>query len=1030
MRYFILVILLNSYNIIYSQNSIYNDIGKNRIQYDSFDWEVMYSNNFEFYYNSNALNIAEIASSHLESTFSEFTNNVGHQPFQKTKVFIYNSEKDKKQSNIGINETDKFLSSNLNFNNRIIFKVAYSSNINIFKRNLSYEFSKVLISDLMHGNLSFAKRFGKVSFINIPKWFSDGAARFLAYGWDLEMDNIIRDYFLTENKKSLNKITDEQSVFIGQSIWNYISIIYGKNTISNIINLTKIIRNPEKAISSSLGVNFNSFIENWSNYYYSNITNKYKRQELQNSKNLKFKNFDKIIDLKKNSSSEYIVFSAIKGNLKKLILYNIGSHKIKVLDKIRFSTKDESYFIKWKDSENIAYIKNIKGENILISRNIYTNNKSYKSLNKFDKIHGFSFNSNQNLIAISASVNNQSDIYLLSANSSNLKKITDDKSHDIHPSFLKNSTSIIFSSNRRHTKLDSINTFNDTNNFYNLFLYNLDTTSNELFQITNSLSNNIKASPLSNNEILFLSDIKGIRNIYKTKVNGNLKQITDFNTNVINFSFDEKTNNLSYNFLYEGDYIIKEINNFNTDISNFGNQTSRVDYLQSQNLINENKRKIEKEIKKNNVDFESTENFSFEGDNKLQSSILKNIGKNKNRKTRLGNNYRYSVIKNNFNSFLKIDPQEGLGTQIESDFIELFEDHKFYATAFLPFSSLKSSDIFTEYTFLKKRFDFKLSFKRNILFAEDSENFIYHKYLYSQINLNISYPLSEFSRFEISPFYSTYKYNDLDYRIFNNTPPSFLFYEKNNFYGYFLNFKYDNTKKLSYNLESGTKFKISLKNYQTENKENSFKNFSVDLSHHQQITENIIFSSRIYYGNSFGENPYKYMLGGVKNSLIRQFEDKGVNDPLLISNGYNNYNFIFGEYVNLRGYNFNKFDGYKVLVLNSELRIPLIKAISGINVSSSFLNSLQIAGFFDLGSSWNINSPFSNKSDVNTWIIKEPGSVFQAEIENSKNPWLASYGLSLRSFITDYYIKIDIAKPIEDYQIKNTKYHISFGYSF
>ena len=27
-------------------------------------------------------------------------------------------------------------------------------------------------------------------------------------------------------------------------------------------------------------------------------------------------------------------------------------------------------------------------------------------------------------------------------------------------------------------------------------------------------------------------------------------------------------------------------------------------------------------------------------------------------------------------------------------------------------------------------------------------------------------------------------------------------------------------------------------------------------------------------------------------------------------------------------------------------------------------------------------------------------------------------------------ISEDIAKPIEDYQIKNTKYHISFGYSF
>ena len=176
MRYIFLMFLFFTNNYIYSQNSIYNNIGKNRIQYESFDWEVMYTSNFEFYYNSNALDVVEIASIHLESTFSEYTNNIGHQPFQKTKVFIYNSEKDKRQSNIGINETNKFLSSNLNLNNRIIFKVAFNEDINMFKRKLSYEFSKVLIRDLMHGNLSFAKRFGKVSFINIPEWFSEGAA--------------------------------------------------------------------------------------------------------------------------------------------------------------------------------------------------------------------------------------------------------------------------------------------------------------------------------------------------------------------------------------------------------------------------------------------------------------------------------------------------------------------------------------------------------------------------------------------------------------------------------------------------------------------------------------------------------------------------------------------------------------------------------------------------------------------------------------------------------------------------------------
>ena len=1029
MRYLIFIYLFTFSLTVNSQNEIYN-IGKNRIQYKSFDWEVMYTNNFEFYYNANALNIAEIASSFLEDKFSELTNNIGHQPFKKTKVFIYNSEREKEQSNIGINEADEFLFSNLSLNNRIIFKVAYNNDLNVFKNNLSYEFNKVLIRDLMHGNLSFAKRFGKVSFINIPEWFSDGAARYLAYGWDMEMDNVIRDYFLTKQKKSLNKISDEQSIYIGQSIWNYISVTYGKNTISNIINLTKIIRNPEKAISSSLGINYNNFIQNWSNYYYSSISSRYSRDELRNPELNQVNNFGKVIDLKKNQSGEFILFSAIKGNYKRLVLYNIKQKKFKVLDRIKSSEKNNTYFIDWKNDENISYIKNLKGENNLITRNIYSNNKTYKSLYRFEKINGFSFNTKQNLIALSATVSNQSDIYLLSASSDNLKKLTDDKYHDIYPSFLNNSTSVIFSSNRNSIDLENIQSSENVSEYYNLYLYNLDTTSTKLYKLTNTLANNIKAKPLTDNKVLYLSDIRGISNIFTLSIDGNSKQVTDFNTNIINYFYDEIDKNLYFNNLFEGNIIARNISDFDISESRFGTQTSRVDYIQSQRSNIKKREKIKREIIEDNINFETTENFAFEGENKLKSSILKNIEINRDNRRRIGNKYNYSVIKNNFNSFLRIDPQEGLGTQVESDFIELFEDHKFYASAFLPFSSLKSSDIFTEYSFLKKRFDFRLSFDRKILFTEDSENFVYHKYLYNQINFNISYPISEFSRFEIAPFYSTYKFNDLDYRIFNNTPPSFLFYEKNNFYGYFLNFMFDNTNKISYNLEKGTRLKVSFRNYQTENDANTFKNFSVDLSHHQPISENIIFSSRLYYGNSFGENPYKYMLGGVKNSLIRKFEDKGVNDPLLVSNGFNNHNFIFGEYINLRGYDFNKFDGYKVLVLNSEFRIPLVKALTGLNVSSSFLNSLQVAGFFDLGSSWNINSPFSNKSDVNTWIIKEPGSVFQAEIENSKNPWLASYGISLRSFITDYYVKIDIAKPVEDYQVKDTKFHISFGYSF
>ena len=79
---------------------------------------------------------------HIEENFSKLSSNVGHQPFKKTKIFIYNSLIDLKQSNIGINENDLFLNTTSNFNNKIQFKVAFQNNISAFKRDLNFEISK------------------------------------------------------------------------------------------------------------------------------------------------------------------------------------------------------------------------------------------------------------------------------------------------------------------------------------------------------------------------------------------------------------------------------------------------------------------------------------------------------------------------------------------------------------------------------------------------------------------------------------------------------------------------------------------------------------------------------------------------------------------------------------------------------------------------------------------------------------------------------------------------------------------------
>jgi hypothetical protein len=50
------------------------------------------------------------------------------------------------------------------------------------------------------------------------------------------------------------------STLAGQSIWNYIAERYGYTTIQNILNLTRITRDVEVGISSSLNVPYKVFL--------------------------------------------------------------------------------------------------------------------------------------------------------------------------------------------------------------------------------------------------------------------------------------------------------------------------------------------------------------------------------------------------------------------------------------------------------------------------------------------------------------------------------------------------------------------------------------------------------------------------------------------------------------------------------------------------------------------------------------------------------------------------------------------------
>ena len=218
-----------------------------------------------FYFYDGGEENARAAIEFMEEEFNRITDVLGYAPYAKTKIFLYNSKTDLQQSNKGLYEVPYTIGGQTNFV-KLQAEIAYPGTMEGFKRELLFQITHLLINDMMFGG-SLSDMFQSAYLLSLPAWFMDGAALYVAHGWDIAMDDFVRDYFQNNNFRKLKRLTGEEAKLLGQSIWNYIAIKHGRSNISNVLNLTRIIRNEENSIASTLGLPFKQFLLNWETYY-------------------------------------------------------------------------------------------------------------------------------------------------------------------------------------------------------------------------------------------------------------------------------------------------------------------------------------------------------------------------------------------------------------------------------------------------------------------------------------------------------------------------------------------------------------------------------------------------------------------------------------------------------------------------------------------------------------------------------------------------------------------------------------------
>ncbi len=1072
-----------------AQNST-EEFGKNRIQFRQFDWQYLSGENFDVYYYDSRKGVAQEALEFLEAEFDRITDQIDYPPYFKTKVFLYNSLADLRQSNIGLNRNIYKTSGETNFIKPYV-EVAHLGTAQEFKEELLFKMSELMINEMMYGG-NLKDIFQSAILQNLPDWFSQGASLYVAKGWSIEMDDYIRQLMHTKKANHATKLTGKQAAFVGQSIWNFITEKYGKSSMANILNYTRVTRNEEKSIMITLGISFRQLLIEWQRFYseMEGVVAKsyvvpddslhFTRQDNRTTEftTIKISPDGRNIAYAENDRGRYVVKVRSLENGRERTIISGGS---KVIGQ-RVDYRQP--IIAWSDANTLGVIAVKYGQYVFWLYDLSTRTKLPRELEKFSNIRSFDFSGNGRLVIMSADFEGKSDLFLLSTRRDRVKRLTNDLFDDLDPSFIPNSNRVVFSSNRTNDTLRSVTKpqFQQLSNNYNLFIYDLDSTNLRLTRVTNTVSKDIMPIAIDDNSFLYLTDQRGIINLFKfNRATGIYSQVTNFSSNIKVYDLNYANNMMAWVTSTKLKENIFVSHDFTTNKQVFTPATTRKQ-LQQARVIREKRKKEEPKnlsvkellnnrlkeakdeqtseanpdslvvspdsLKKDTVVVQAppkkdqsinTDNYVFEDEAakpaKPTETFLSRYTKARD-KSRVKGPFPYEskFSADNLVTSFTIDNMRGFGVQLETQMNDMLENYRIRGGLYTPLN-LRGGDVYLEFQYLPSLIDFSFRFDRKAIRwetlpqtkASDS-----YKYTLNRIEFNASLPITDRIRFALKPFGEAARsvyLGETDYPTKPvSTAPNINYYA-----GVQSELVYDNSISTGLNLIEGTRGKIFFQHHQgIGNADLSFTQASIDLRHYQKLYKEIVIAARGYAGTFFGNAPKKYLLGGMDSWFYSTTQvggrtSEGQPNPLGSEN--ENQDILFVEYATtLRGFDLSTLFGNSVLMGNVELRVPFVRALVNGPITSNFAKNLMFVGFYDIGTSWSGKPPFSSGNSVSVSEIES--GPFKAEIKNYLNPWLYSYGFGVRTVLLGYYLKFDMAWPVENYQVQDPRVYLTLGFDF
>lgn len=1047
--------------------------GKNRVQYQKFNWYFYRNNRCDVYFYSQGKQMSQYVLKYGNQEIERFEQVFGYGLSQKIQFIVYATFSDFKESNIGlINDNLYNTGGNTVIAENKIF-LYFNNGYRDFDKQMKAGIASIYINELLNGTSLYSKMKSS-AMMSLPDWLIPGLVSYYSDPYDVSMDNKIRDLVINNRFKKLSLLTPTELEVAGNAIWSYFVQKYGINAIPNTLSSIRLMRSVDRGFIYTLGVDFDEFFNQSVEYY----TSKYITDQLRfmpdSAMPIKYKtetNYSQGCLSPDGSNFAYV--SNIRGKYKVWLLNSSQKRPRRIFKRNHKIDDNPDYtfpLLSWNPFGTVlTFAIEEKGRIYFYNYSLEDKKISRFELFNITKINSFSYSHDGKLIVFSGVKNGASDIFVYNLTSRSYTPITNDLFDDGSPKFINESSQIIFNSNRVNDTIGAKQAYsreNLTRNF-DLFVYDYKGKNPLLKRVVATVnSNETAAIGIDAHSFLFLSDRNGINNAYFGRFDSTLSHIdtavhyrfftrtapfTDYRSSILEHDYQPTIKkHVSLIFqkstprLFQQD-ITQFPANFGASIADAANQKElklakdtllKSDTIAKKTHIKKAKGKRLVSVRQGDaykdmpgaISISGNQNVVQFGDTVKREIIIGEELKPESVEQNAYTQYSISQIISQIDfSFMNTSYQQFAGggspIYLNPGFNALFmvgtqdllENHHIVGGVRFTLN-FDNTEFMLSYETLEKRLD------RQIVFHRQQLKQFNDYYGIKQVSNSIYYILKwPFSR--VSAVRGTIL-GRVDKSVLLSLESNSL--KEPNEYGYWSGLKgewiYDNSRQLAENIYEGTRAKLFAEYYQSVEKSNkSMFVFGGDARYYLKIYRNFIWANRIAASTSVGKNKLIYYMGGVDNWLFAKFDQN--------TNIATDQNYSFQTLAtNMRGFIQNIRNGNSFAVINSELRIPLAKFIVAKTFSSEILNNLQVNLFGDIGTAWTGISPYSDDNSLYTQIIQRGPIV--VTLKKQIEPIVGGYGFGIRSKLFGYFIRADWAWGVENYKIQPRTFYLSLNLDF